>query len=474
LSSRESQPPDRRTVTERLVDDAYAIEFASLSPDVVAQAKRVLVDCVACAVGGAGSAPARAVESVAGQLGGRPEATVIGSGQRTSSVAAALVNGTMLRYLDYMDTVLFEAPSGAVSATHPSELVLPIVATAEANRRSGRDLIEAIAIAYELAAVLCEALENAPLRDLGWHHATLAPYILPAVAGRLSGASAAESVRATGLAGLHNVVLNNVDADGEEPSDARNVVYPLVAANCLVDLALARAGLGGSERILEGRQGFVEVVGRGAWSLDRLRPGYGCEGILRVWMKSVVACVLGQGSTSALIQLMTDARIAADEVDQVDVLVKPAALAHMGEESRRFPTTKETADHSLYFLSAVAIRDGVVGPAQFDAAVYEDESIRALAGRVELGELRQGGSGSPAAAAVTVRTRDGSIHEGSVDCPPGHPDSPFTDADVERKLRVCAGGRLSDAQLDRFLDTVSRLETLDEVTELFAPLTFAD
>jgi len=472
-TSKEVVSSEVRTATERLVADVYSLDLASLSPEVVAHVKRVVVDCVACAVGGAGSPPAIAVESVVAQLGGRPEATVIGSGTRTSSVLASLANGTMLRYLDYMDTVLVESPAGAVSATHPSEVVMPLLATAEANRCSGRQLIEAIALAYELAVVLCRTLEAVPLRNLGWHHATLAPYILPVTVARLCGAPPAQAVTATGLAGLHNIVLNIVDADDEEPTSARSVVYPLVAANCLVDVALARAGIGGVPRILEGSGGFAEVVGRRSWPVEGIRPDARCEGVLTVWTKPAVACVLGQGATAALLELVAEDRISAGDVDRVRVRVKPAALAHMGGEIQRFPTSKETADHSLYFLSALAIRDGVIGPAQFTALNYEDQQIKALIERVEVGVLDAKPADSVAAAAVTIRTRDGVLHERSVGIPPGHPERPFTDIDAERKLRQCARGRLSDAQLDHFLEAVGHLDSIEDVGDLLRPLTFS-
>jgi 2-methylcitrate dehydratase len=267
-------------------------------------------------------------------------------------------------------------------------------------------------------------------------------------------------------------VLNIVDADDEEPTSARSVVYPLVAANCLLDVALARAGMGGVPRILEGNGGFAEVIGRGSWPVDGIRPDARCEGVLSVWVKPAVACVLGQGAAAALLELVAEGRISATDVDRVNVRVKPAALAHMGGEIRRFPTSKESADHSLYFLSAVGIRDGAIGPAQFTSSTYEDEQVKALIERVEVGVLDTNAGGSAAAAAVRIHTRDGILHERSIGIPPGHPERPFTDLDVERKLRLCALGRLTDAQQDHFLGAVGRLESIEDVGDLLRPLAF--
>ena len=458
------------TVAERLVDGVYDVELESLPADVVAGVKRALIDTVACAVGGVGSPAADAAVAAAEELGGHPTCTVIGSPLRTSPVQAALANGAMLRYLDYMDTVLFESDEGAVSATHPSELVPAILAAAEAGRCSGRELITAIAVAYELTAVLCERLVPAPLRDLGWHHSALAPYVLPAVAGRLWGATRDQAVQATGLAGLHNVVLNHVDADGEEVGASRNLAYPLVAASCLQDVALARAGAGGATRVAEGLQGFAEVVGAGRWTLDGIAPRPGCEGIRHVWMKPAVACVLGQAAATAVLELADERSLAPADVEAIELRVHPAALAHMGAEDRRFPTEKETADHSLYFLAAVAVRDGVVGPSQFSADSLGDEVVQGLAARVRLGTLDNGAAGGTAAAAAAITTRDGAVHEHRVDRPPGHPERPFSDSDIERKLRVCAEGRLGDRELDHFLDLVARLEAVDDAGDLMRPL----
>jgi 2-methylcitrate dehydratase len=449
------------TVVERLVDGVYDAPYESLPTVVVDAVKRALVDGIACTIGGIGSPAALAAVEVAG--GGDGPCTVAGSDLRATPALAALANGAMLRYLDFMDTVLFEGPGGRVSATHPSELLPGILAAAEAGRSSGRELVMAIALAYELTAVLCRRLDGAPLRELGWHHSSLGPYVLPAVAARLTGMSRAQAAGATSLAALNGLALDHVDADGEEPGEARNLAYPLVAAGCLQAVALARAGVHGPPRIAEGRKGFTEVVGRGAWSLEGVVPGAGCEGILESWMKSAVACVLGQAAATAVLELATEHDLSPHTVEEIHLRVHPAALAHMGDEARRHPAEKETADHSLYYLAAVAISDRVIGPEQFSSARLRDRQVALLADRVRLSGADRGGT---AAAAVTIRTTGGTWLEHAVERPPGHPQRPFTAGDVERKLRACAAGRLDGARVDRILNLVDRVETLDDAGEL--------
>ncbi len=112
-------------IRDRIAELVHNIRYQDLSSEVVHEAKRLILDTLACALGGYRSEPSSIARRVARELGGNAEATTIGEGRKTSCALATLVNGTMIRYLDSNDYYF-----GRDSA-HPSGNLAPALAVAE-------------------------------------------------------------------------------------------------------------------------------------------------------------------------------------------------------------------------------------------------------------------------------------------------------------------------------------------------------
>jgi len=147
-------------IRDRLATLVHGIRFDGLPPAVVHQVKRIVLDTLACAYGAIHSEPARMTREIARALGGTPECALIGATEKTSCTLATLVNGTLMRYLDGNDYYF-----GRDSA-HPSGNLAPALAVAQHARRNGRDLIEAMVIAYEIQLRLCDLTG---VSGRGWH-----------------------------------------------------------------------------------------------------------------------------------------------------------------------------------------------------------------------------------------------------------------------------------------------------------------
>ena len=145
---------------------AMSLRYDALPPAVVHQAKRCLLDAMGCAIG-AFDAPGRTMmEGTARALGGREEATVFGSGMRTSIYNAALVNSFLVRFLDYNDMG---------GGGHNSDGIPSLLAVAEQRRSSGRDFIVAMVVSYELGARFRDAVSPTYASD----EATASAHALP-------------------------------------------------------------------------------------------------------------------------------------------------------------------------------------------------------------------------------------------------------------------------------------------------------
>ena len=107
------------------------IEFAALPREVVTETKRIVLDTLACAFGGLNEGATKAVRAMVAELGGAPEATVIGTPAKTSCTLATFANGTALRYLDTNDYYFGRDPA------HASGNLAPVLAVGERMKSSG-------------------------------------------------------------------------------------------------------------------------------------------------------------------------------------------------------------------------------------------------------------------------------------------------------------------------------------------------
>src|SRR5262249_11274954 len=122
---------------------ALALDYALIPDDVLHQAKRCVLDALGCAIG-AYDAPGRIMcEETVKEIGGPQEATVFCSGLRTSALHAALVNSVLVRFMDYNDLG---------GGSHNSDALSSILAIGEREHASGKQLLTALIISYELGA----------------------------------------------------------------------------------------------------------------------------------------------------------------------------------------------------------------------------------------------------------------------------------------------------------------------------------
>src|SRR5206468_131152 len=133
------------TLVEQLSRYASGLAFNDMPPEVVHQAKRLIVDTVGCALGGYWSEPARIARDLASTVRSSEPVTLIGSGERTSLDLATFANGVAIRFLDFNDGYTSTGESG-----HPSDSIAAVLSTAELRRRSGREALTATVLAYEV------------------------------------------------------------------------------------------------------------------------------------------------------------------------------------------------------------------------------------------------------------------------------------------------------------------------------------
>ena len=197
-----SEKTTLKTLAQTMAEFTFALRYDAIPPEVKAAARRHLADTLACALGARAAATVLALRKHAIAQGGRADATIIGMAERVPAGLAALVNGTMVRFLDAND--IFVLRRGGASG-HFSDATAALLALAERYRRSGEELLTCIVASYELQGALAESLN---FWERGLHPLTNVAWVAPIVAARLVGATAAEAVHACGLSTATGTVLN--------------------------------------------------------------------------------------------------------------------------------------------------------------------------------------------------------------------------------------------------------------------------
>ena len=459
------------TVTSELAHYASTYAYEELPQDVVEKTKRIVLDTLGCAIGGYTSQASQIMQKTVKEMGGLQEATVFGSGLRTSVMYATLANGTMVRYLDYNDAAVIKYGDTYRLAYHPSEIIPTVLALGEMQHISGKDAILAINVGYDLSARFFESIVGREMEKRGWNGDTRGAYIMPFVAGKILGLTDSQMENAAGISGSRQAILGILDAPAEEYTMTKNIRFPSMAFGAILATLLAKNGFTGPTTIIEGQDGFAQVIMQNEFDTSKWTAPGRTFGMRDTCFKPVVADQTTHGHVTATLSLVRDNNIRPQDVDQILVKANTRCAAHTGELIKKYPKNKETADHSSYYLTAIAIIDREVGPDQFTPEKYVDPMVRILTDKVSL-------SADPSldktrlAGDVTIVTKDGKRYNKRVDYPKGHPMNPMSDEEIIHKFDNMAKKYLNKAQSQKLISTVLNMDDLKNVSELVKAMVF--
>ena len=189
-------------VAEKLANFVHGLRYEELPPDAVAAARRYLADSFAAPSPPTTPSrwPRRA--STRSPAAAPPTPPLSAPPTRPPADVAALVNGTMVRYLDANDIF---APTPGREGGHFSDVIPALAALAEARGHDANELVTAVVANYELLGALSETYH---FSRRGYHAITVEPWTLALVASRLLRAGPDAAVHACGLAGATGMVLN--------------------------------------------------------------------------------------------------------------------------------------------------------------------------------------------------------------------------------------------------------------------------
>ncbi len=446
------------TLARKMARWARKLRYQDLPEKTVHEVKRRVIDSIGTCLGAYGSRPARIARAKAMAINDPPpSANVWGTDHFTSADLATFANGAMVRYLDYNDTYLSLEPA------HPSDNIPACVAAAQTASRGGCDLITAIVIAYEIQCRMCDA---ASLRAGGWDHVVYGALSSALAAGWLWDLSEEQLEHALGLAGVCNIATRQTRTG--QISDWKACAFSNAARNGVFAADLARRGMTGPFDIFEGPKGLMNQL-----NLPGLRElvlgGDGDFMIDRTYIKYWPAEYHSQSAIDACLQLRP--QIAGKKIESIRIESFEAAVSIIGSEpEKRRPTSRETADHSMFYCCAAALVDGDVTLETFAEERLADPRLLDLIDRTTIVENPELNAGYPRGIPneIIITCADGTKVSKRVDFPRGHAENPMTDDEVVDKFRRLARGVVRDETADAILDRAWHLDTLEDVTPLFA------
>jgi 2-methylcitrate dehydratase PrpD len=390
-------------------------------------------------------------------------ATVIGFGFKAAPAMAAFANGAMAHALDYEDTY-------DPALVHPNAAVVP-AALALAESRSGvtgSDLLLAIASGADLTCRLGLAIERHERPGMGTRFMCGA-FGATAAAGRLLGLSAEELVHAFALVMFQGSF--NGEAMSYAPSHMRAVREAFAAKAGVIAASLAKAGVRAFDRPFEGKYGFFGLYADGynAAAFD----GFGKEFLgVEVSFKPWPSCRGTHAYVEAALALKTEHHFGAAAIDRAETVVSPffRSLSEPPDRKRR-PQTAIDAKFSIPYTLAVALSDGKVGLDAYRPDRLKDESLWALADRIDHRIDESWTTQEATRGTLSLYLQDGRAFTKSIVAPLGHPAHPMSDGSLRAKFIENTGYArvpLPSGQAERIARRIEELESVLNLGDLFA------
>jgi 2-methylcitrate dehydratase len=339
---------------------------------------------------------------------------------------------------------------------------------------NGRDAITATALAYEVQCRLCDA---ASIRARGWDHVTYGAFSTALASAKLMKLDRVKTRHAVNIAGVACAAMRQARVG--ELSHWKGVAFANAARHGVYSALLARAGMTGPAPIFEGQMGFEKELGVSLGNVGEnfavpfpQNPQGPASMILNTSIKYWPAEYHSQSAIEAALFLREQIGDVS-QITSVNIESHDASVDIIGSEPEKWrPETRETADHSLPYITAIALIDGKVTDQQFQPSRFTDPAIWKFLENVKVTRNAELSSLYPGAVAniVHVTLKDGRTLTKRVDYPLGNAKNPVSDVELERKFLHLVAPVLGRDHSAKILDQAWTLDQQSGVHHLMKSL----
>jgi 2-methylcitrate dehydratase len=450
-----SKTPLVNQLARRLLE----FDARTIPQGVALHAKLLILDSIGCALAAREEHAYQRALRTFDALGGNPDCTIIGSKRRMPVTSAVMLNGVLIRELDLNDAYVGPGQMG-----HPSDNIAVALSVGERQRSSGQDVLASVVAGYE---IYCRAQDLTTSRG-PWDHVTASALAAPAIAGRLLKLDLERFANALALSTAHGNTLAAVRSG--QLTNAKAMANALAAYQGTLCSLLASEGMTGPLSVLEGKAGLNQAMLSGADLSLLVQPLEGAFRISDVGIKAYPCIGTAQAMVAGVIQARQEIVDPVKEVKHLEIHMAdtPFVRGQLEDEDRRHPTSRETADHSFYYLAAAAMMDGEMTKAQFEGERWMQPAMKSLMERMTIRTDASLNKYTPGSfpCVLQIDTANGESRTVEVFYPKGHPKNRMSSVEVESKFRGCARSVLSAAEQNKVISLVHDLEKLKSVDEL--------
>ena len=453
LATRPSPAPN---LSRTLAEWTAGLCYEDLPPEVVAQAKILLLDTLAVAWAGSGADGIEKLHAMAMRQGGVFASRLWAWGGHVPAAQAAFVNGAMAAALDF-DSVHDEA------TVHADIVIVPaVLALAEKNALGGKDFLAAYAAGDEILVRLGLGVQKHP----GWFYSSvLGVFAAAAAAGRALRLDAQTIQAAMGIAlgraaGTQQALV--------ERSLTKRLQSAFAARDGLEAALLAECGISSPGAAFEGPCGFEKLYTPldHARVLEELGRDYRFPSLT---LKKYASCFCNHAAIEAALELVAGNKVRGEDVVEASVRISPFMARLVGAPFAPGENPQVAAQFSVQYSVASSLLRGRFSVDDIQPAAVMDAAVGTLAKRVQV-DVDSGLTGKFVPATVAVKTRQGARLEATVTRLPGTPADPLSEAERRAKALACftRGARpLTGGDAERLMAKIDRLETLPSMRDLW-------
>jgi 2-methylcitrate dehydratase PrpD len=455
-------------VTRELAEYAVGISYEDYPQEVIERAKTLILDNIGCMLGGSRSMLGKTMLEPVRNMGGLPEATIVGGGARVPATQAALINGTTANALDYDD--------GLIGIGHPGASLIPsALALGETVHASGKEILNAALVGYDVGDRIGMAIQPTQERHQKvWGVGTWHTFCAVAAAAKVLALDLQQTLHAYGIAGA-TAPLPNTQKWGWEPEErpVHWVKEPTgwPAWTGTMAAILAQHGFIGNRYILDGENGFWIMAGsdRCDWNLMTEGLGSRFDVMEHVSIKPYPCCKWHHSPLDCITELKERHDLQPDEIQAVIIY----ALGWLKRQEVYRPLSIVDAEFSIPYTAAMVLLGKTPGPRWYTQENLDSQLVHSLADRVRVEvdpDLDRGYyERCQMSAGVKIITTRGEFQTYQ-EVPRGDPGNPLAPEEIERKFRDQALLVLNEAQVSRVQRLVGDLENLDDIHTLMAIL----
>lgn len=454
------------SVTKQLADFAVNTRFEDLPDDVVEVIKLAHTNILATCLGGFQTRIGRLHVDIAREFGGgQPQATIIGDGSKVSVPFAAYANGNLGFALDYEDMLYYILHPGYIT-------IAAALAIGEYVRASGKDVIAAVALGYEVGGRIGVSMQPTAERGSQVWGEQYHPFAAAVTAGKLLGLDAEQMDCAFGIAGTYSSVPSVFKYFGivaeSRPMREVKLGWGWQAMAGVMAAISAQKGFAGGRGILDGDHGFWIMAGSDRCDFDRMVAGLGEQWMTRDTEYKIHPSIgWNHPAYWATKRLVEENQIVPESVAQITIT---SFMANQIDDLK--PSGPVDAMFSLPYTVASTIMKEPLVPELYADDKLQDPVLQGLLEKTRVHHDRDADQllfdEQRMRQRVQIETTDGASVEREIEFPRDKPD--YGKQQIEKKMDDLARGVLSAETIAELKQTCATLDTAPNLDALIALL----